>query len=229
MKKILFVAILIACGCLVFGGVQATTEETESETSWSTLKAEREQIRAERQQIMEEIKDERTKLKEEREEIREQRRERRCKNIETRINTRIKRYENNQAQHRRIFDNLVSRIERFITKFEREGFDVAELKADLVVLKKKIQALHDTHALFIGELENTQDYACGKSEGEFVKQLGEARRMIPEVRSKLLDVREYYQTVIRPDLLDIRKQITEKYEDKSSEEVEEDSSQEDSN
>ncbi|MEA1926015.1 MAG: hypothetical protein U9M90_02075 [Patescibacteria group bacterium] len=210
MKKILFAAIFIVCGCFIFGSVQAITEKTESETSWSTLSK-------------------RAKLKEERKDIREQIKERRCENIEARINTRIKRYENNQAQHRRIFDNLVSRIERCITKFEKASFDVSKLKSDLVVLKKKVQALHDAHALFIDELKNTRDHICGESEGAFVKQLGEARKMIPEVRSKLLDVREYYRTVIRPDLLDLRKQIVDKYEDKSNEETEEGSSEEDNN
>lgn len=212
MKKILSTFFFVGGGLVLATSVFAVVPTVEEkETIKEERKALREVATEERATIREEIK-------EERKELREERKERRCERWENRIRTRINRYENNQDQHRRVFNNLVSRIEKLITRFESTEVDVSKLKADLVVFESKITALHSEHDVFMAELQKSQEHACGESEGEFRNQLGEARKMIPEVREKFKEVREYYRDVIRPDILELRKQIGEEGEEENENE-----------
>ena len=211
-----FIGVFSAVG-VVFGA--AMTQEDRLE-----LREDRKEVRDE---IKEEHKEVRDGIKENRKENREQVKARKCEGVESRIRTRVGRYENKKEQHKRVFDKIVSRIETLVEKFEESDLNVSQLKTDLETFKGMVADLHEEHDSLIKGLKETQEQACGESEGEYRKQLGEARRMVPEVRAELTNVRDYYKTVIRVDILDLRKQVADVSDDDEQDEVD-DSDQDDS-
>lgn len=197
-----FLGVFLAVG-VVFGAAMTQEERLE--------------LKAERNEAREEIKEDRAEAMEQRKENREQVKERRCERTESRIRTRVGRYENKKDQHKRVFDKIILRVETLAERFEESNLDVSQLKADLKIFEGMVADLHEEHDSLIAGLKETQEQACGESEGEYRKQLGEARRMVPEVRAELIKVRDYYRTVIRVDILDLREQITDVSDDDQDE------------
>lgn len=176
--------------------------------SAATLTAEeREQRRLERQERIEERKEERQERMEDRKEQREERKEKRCENVNNRIDTRIQRYENNQQRHRDVFGKIVNRVESVIDKLKAKGADTSDLSSALSTMKDMIKDLESEHSEFIDELKETKNYECGSSEGKFREQLKEARGSLLEVRSKVVEIRKYYQTDVRPEIIELREEL----------------------
>ncbi len=135
--------------------------------------------------------------------------ERACERIENRIRTRINRYENNQQKDRNVFGGMVERLEKLIAVLEARELDTADLEDDLAILKEKVANLDQLHQDFIDSLKETQQYACGQSEGQFKSKLGESRKVISEVKEAIQDIRQFYAGTIRTHLLQIRNQWQE--------------------
>jgi hypothetical protein len=146
---------------------------------------------------------------EERQENREQILEQRCKNIETRVDTRVKRYENNRQRHVNVYRAMKERIARLVARVEAAGVDATKLKNDLETLDGKIKKLDSDYANFIDGLKTTQDYACGKSEGHFRAKLGEARKGLATARTQWLEIKNYFQGTVRADIQDLKKKLAE--------------------
>lgn len=173
----------------------------------SNLRQQRETGRNELATLGEGIQNEKNKLAEKRLEFKESKEkmnEERCKNIETRIATRINRYENNRQMFQNVYGNMQTRLERLLAKLKAAGADTTQLEKDLVTLKTKIDKLETDQATFISTLKETQDFACGKSEGEFKAKFNEARKIPDVIRADRQDIRNFFQTTIKADLKTIR-------------------------
>ncbi len=181
--------------------LKPTAEEIEA------MRAERNAVRTEMQEQREGLKENRAELREERKEVQQQRKERNCENIQNRVRTRINRYENKQEQHSNVFGKLVTKGEEISAKFQEKGLNTSALDDSLVTLKEKVKTLVTEHQTFIDELEATEVIACGESEGEFRENLGEARKMSTQIRAQLVEIREYYQVVVRDEILKLRAQL----------------------
>jgi len=130
----------------------------------------------------------------------------RCQMAETRIDTAIKRYENNEQRNKNIHNKIKERLTTLINKLEAGGYDVSELKNDLKTLDEKLISLYQTYDKYIEELKASKSYACGKSQGEFLKQIKQARTQLKEVRMLYLEIRNLYQNEIRADLKALREE-----------------------
>lgn len=214
MKK----KILIGLALATFVGFAGLALAQETEDVVSDFKKIREQKREEirkrieeRKQTLLEIKGQRQEMvaerNENREEKKEERKERNCKNIETQIQNRINRYENSHDQHVKILNNMKPRLAQIISKFEAKGLDASALETDAKMLSSMIDSVVTTYQTFLSTLKETQSNACGESDGEFKNKLGESRRILPEVKEGIEDIREYYKSTIRPDILELRDQL----------------------
>lgn len=154
-----------------------------------------------------EAQDARGEKKDERIEKREEKMEKKCERAEKRIQTRTKRYENKQSQHRNIFGKMVTRTEALAVKLKAKNLDTTTLEAGIAELKLKTKALEEEHIKFIAELKGTETLACGESDGAFKNKLGEARKMSSEVKDQIVEIREHYQTVLRPEIISLREQL----------------------
>ncbi len=166
-----------------------------------------ETMKAQRAEIREDMQAQKDEVKENRKEIQQQKKERNCEKIQNRVRTRINRYENKQEQHRNVFGKLAIKGEEISAKFKEKGLDTSALDDALVTLKEKIKNLEIEHQTFIDELEATETVTCGELENQFKEKLGEARKMSTQVRAEIVEIREYYQTVLRGEILKLRDQL----------------------
>lgn len=171
--------------------------------------------RAQVTQAKNELAQQKNELRQTRETFRntkEKMNEQRCKNIETRVDTRLKRYRNNEQMLQNVFGKMKTRLDRLVVKLKAAGADTTTLEADLVTLQAKIDKLNTDQASFMATISETQTFACGKSEGEFAEKLGEARKISPLIKQDRQDIRNFFQTKIRPDLQAIRKTLSDEEE-----------------
>ncbi len=130
-----------------------------------------------------------------------------CDNLETRIDLRITRYENNTQRHEMMHQNLRDGVKKIIDRLDAKNIDTTKLTADLQELDSKIAKFGTDYAAYIDGLKATKSFACGESEGQFVKALGDANKMLATLQQDSLDIRLYYQKTIRPDFVAIKQQL----------------------
>jgi hypothetical protein len=133
--------------------------------------------------------------------------EQRCKNIETRIETRINRYDNNQNRDVTVYANLKSRLDKLVERLKLRSLDTSKLETDLKTLDEKIAKAQTDYETFINGLKETQNLACGESQGQFSGKLGEARKVILTVRQDRIDIRNFLRNTIRPDIQALREKL----------------------
>lgn len=133
--------------------------------------------------------------------------EERCKNIETKIATRIGRYENNGKMLQNVYGHMQARLSRLIVRLDSVGADTAKLKADILILNGKIDKLKTDQAAFMATLKDSQTFVCGKSEGEFKGKLEQARKVPELIKQDREDIKNFFNTTIKADLQIIRKQL----------------------
>ena len=203
-KKTALLVIAIAVA-IPLSGIFAQNAEAVKPTSEEIA-----QRKVDNQAKREEIQTRREELRTEREELQAQRktnREQWCKNVETRIDTRINRYQNNQDALNKVYAHMYTRLTKLVVTLESKSVDVTNLRADLTQLASLTNKLATDYANFITELSGTKSNTCGQSDGEFVKQLGEARSIIPTIKEDRQAIKTFLQTTLRPHLQEARKQL----------------------
>lgn len=131
----------------------------------------------------------------------------RCKNIEERITTRVGRYENNGNMLETVYGNMQARLTRLIARLDTAGANTTQLKADIATLNTKIDKLKADQATLMATLKDSQIFVCGKSEGEFKGKLDEARKVPEIIKQDRQDIRNFFESAIKPDLQAIRKTL----------------------
>lgn len=142
------------------------------------------------------------KAKERRQEIQEER----ADTVQKRIELIITRFNNNKDRHIETYKRAKTRLEEIADALEAEGYDVTRIKSDCRELDLKIKKAATDYAAFIKKLEEAAELAPGAGGGQFAQVLGEARSLLRVFREDILDIRHFYQTVIRKDLEDLKGQ-----------------------
>lgn len=227
-KRIMFLAIGVAVAFPLSGtfanatiAVKPTAEETatkraEIQTRKEALKTTTEEKRAEIQTRKEELKAEMEELKTQKKQNREQW----CQNVQTRIDTRVNRYENNQTMYQKVYSNMQTRLQKLSEMLAKKGANVTQLNTDLAKLGELIKKLDTDYTSFTTGLKETQSVTCGQSDGEFKKQLGEARNVLPLIKADSLAIKNFYQTTIKKDLQTIRQTIAAANPEEADDETE---------
>lgn len=133
-----------------------------------------------------------------REAAREERVETRCELATTRIDLWVTRYENNQSRNQRVYDRLNEIADQVVDRAQAAGKDTTEFETVLAEFLSLADTARAEYSQLITELENTQQYACGESEGDFVEAMRVTRAQLIETRQATLDARQYYQSTVRP-------------------------------
>lgn len=130
-----------------------------------------------------------------------------CNVVTTRLDERIARFDANHERHVTAYRNLQARVTKFVERIEAKGYDATKIKADLTELNTKIEKLATDYRAYIAVLRGSREVTCGGSEGVFRGKLTEAKRLLGIVHQDVLDIRNYYQTTIRPDIRAIKDQV----------------------
>ncbi|OGC49385.1 hypothetical protein A2W32_04295 [candidate division WWE3 bacterium RBG_16_37_10] len=130
----------------------------------------------------------------------------RCEIITNNIDNRINAYNNKKNAHIKRYDNLKNLIPKIIKNLEEKGYDVTQLKSALSEFDAKIIKYTADYKAFIDALKNTQNFACGESEGDFLNALEDAKTALQTVMLDTRDIHYYYQNVFKKLISDLREQ-----------------------
>ena len=183
------------------------------------LKQEWETAREAAKDIREKIKDEfalrleeKKKLKEE---FKEEFTEERCAKIEEKIAERTAHFDERKGKHQKIYNNLVNRVNKFITRFKAAGLTTTTLEGYLSELQTKIDKFKTDYVAYIAKLQESKSLTCGHAEGEFRAILVDARALLKIVHADAADIRTYIRTVIFPEIRVLKAQIPEEQDEES--------------
>jgi len=203
-KKI--VGIFVFSALVMLTGV-AFADNTVDSNSTKKMSAQEKQdtlteIRKEKQA---EVENKKAEMQEKREESLEEK----CLRIQEKVQERSGNLEDAKEKHMAVYENMTERISKFIEKLSTDGYDVAKIEADLVVLQEKIQSFSDDFAAQSSKLAETKDLACGHSDGEFKGKLIEARLAVKMSHTDAMEIRKYVQNTLRVDIQALRSQKIE--------------------
>lgn len=205
-----------ATGSTATGSVTTNNAAGLREQRMKDIEARRAEMQKNGQAIRDqraEMQNGRQELKDQRQENREQNVEQKCAMIQAKITERNSKFEENKDKHTAVYTNMKERISKFITRLSGEGYDVSKIQADLGTLDGKISKLEADLATQNSKMNETKDFACGHSDGDFKGKLGEARIMMQAIRQEAMEVRQFVQTTLRPDIQALRKQKIEAKKD----------------
>ena len=131
----------------------------------------------------------------------------RCAAVNHRVEGRLAMYEENRDPHFTRFVRLADKLNEIINKSYVKGYNTSVLDADLVILNEKILKFQEDYTLFIQKLENTRNFTCGHSEGQFKAALNESKMQLRIVRQDAEDIKEFYKETIKKDIAELGKQI----------------------
>ena len=123
-----------------------------------------------------------------------------CAVINNRIDRRIDHFAARKDAHIRAYQNAVARAEKFADRFDEDGLNTTQLRADTTVLKDKVKTAGTTYASFIDTLEEAKQYNCGDSQGKFKSTMEEARTLLRTFRTQITDARTYFKDVVKVDI-----------------------------
>jgi len=140
---------------------------------------------------------------------REQLRAERCSRVTTLVDNRTKIFNSNKDRHITRFQGVVSRVQETITKLEAKQLDVTKLKADLQTLNQKIVEFGQSHAKFIQLLEDSKQYVCGASEGQFKTAMEAARAELKKSRALAKETITFIREELKKTVQELRQQIVD--------------------
>jgi len=72
----------------------------------------------------------------------------------------------------------------------------------------------EAYVTFIDSLSAVRGYACGESDGDFKDSLSKSKGLHRKAHELRKEIREFYRTVIREDIKELREQAKESNSDK---------------
>ena len=138
----------------------------------------------------------------------------RCSSIKSLAEKKLDKFEENKNKHYTIYVQLSDRIESKMNEWEGLGYDVDEVKNDLKTLNDKIDNFTADYNKYIDKLNAIRDIDCDNTETDLKNAVTSAKAALKQVKNDVGDIRNYYWTVLRPDIMDLKKQkITSSEED----------------
>jgi chromosome segregation ATPase len=210
-KKLVLLSMAFALTLPAIPVLGSATEETAvtnaSSRTRSEVQAQRQQAKNERLDLKENIQNGKSELAQQRLEFKDNKEkltEEKCKTLETKIATRLNRYENNSQMTENVYGNIQTRLTKLLDKLKTAGADTKKFETDLATLQTKIDKLKADQATFLASLKETQAFVCGKSEGEFKTKLENSRKVPELIKADRQDVRSFFEKTLKADLKTIR-------------------------
>jgi DNA repair exonuclease SbcCD ATPase subunit len=130
-----------------------------------------------------------------------------CEKRQSKIEEKIVKFEERKVKHMEAYNNLQDRLEKLSDKLSAEGYDVADLDADIKILEEKISQFETDFASASTKAKEAKDYVCDSHTAvENKNEMKAVRDLIKKVRQDSVEIRSYYKNTIRPDIVAIKKQ-----------------------
>lgn len=159
----------------------------------------------------EELKEKQENLQQKRDELKTMRasakaetKERACEVITKRLNDVSARYEKNHQGHVERYKQLTQRLQSVVTRLKASGQNTTTLEAAIRSLDEKIRNVATEHNKYLELLKKAKELSCATSETSYRQALEEARTQLLKVRAAILEVREFYRTNVREEIIKLR-------------------------
>jgi|GEM_PF-3136885 len=139
----------------------------------------------------------------------EERVEAKCDKAEVVIQKILDHYNMNKRDHIQAYNAFRHRYDEIVTKLETDGYDVSKLTDYSITLESKITTFASDLSLFMQSLKDSQKYACGESNGQFLAAAKKSKDILKKIRTDINDIKDFYHDIIRPELMNLRKQAKE--------------------
>jgi hypothetical protein len=130
----------------------------------------------------------------------------RSKRIQERIALIIARFNELKDRHVAVYERIKEQVRKIIATLLAKGYDTGKLAQDLQSLDAMVVKAGQDYATFIEKLTAAQQYVPLESQGQFLTAIEDNRAQLRLFRSDLLDARNFYWTVIRPDINALKSQ-----------------------
>lgn len=136
------------------------------------------------------------------------RQEKRCEIVNELISKRISIFETTKQNHALNYDKLLSRLSEISNRLKQLGFDTTTLDTDVLTLTDMVNKYKDQYQAFLTELNASSDVVCSQ-ELTYKDKLEQTKAMLQELRSMRADIKDFYISTIRQDVVDLRNQAEE--------------------
>ncbi|MEI6533677.1 MAG: hypothetical protein WCO06_07640, partial [Candidatus Roizmanbacteria bacterium] len=131
-----------------------------------------------------------------------------CKKVSENVTQRIIKFNGNKDNNINSYTELRKKVANEIVKLSVKGKDVTKLKADLVIFDQKIKQYTSDYSAFIVTLKGTQKETCGDATGVYKTKTEEARKALETARNSGVEARNFFLTIIKPQLVAFRAELT---------------------
>ncbi|GIW69435.1 MAG: hypothetical protein KatS3mg101_0182 [Patescibacteria group bacterium] len=126
-----------------------------------------------------------------------------CTVISSSINDKLETFSNSETKHLETYTKILDRLSQMIDKWESWGYDVSEIEADLDYIEELVNEYKEDYNDFVSKLTAAKN-ACGNT--DYNTKLTAAKNALKELRGDVVNIRTFYQTELRPDILALKSQ-----------------------
>lgn len=183
-KTALFISLL-----LVMASVRIVSAKADQPIAVSRQDA----MDAKRSDVQQNIVDRRADVQDKMEERQDQV----CQNVQARIQNRLNRYEENKDKYMARHQGVISRLTDLGNKLEDQGCDPAQIRTDLDTYNGLIQEFATAFRNMVTTMQQTKNYACGESQGQFSGSVNQTRQQLQVVQQKALALKNFFNNTLR--------------------------------
>jgi hypothetical protein len=166
-----------------------------------------------RQQIQTDVQPTRQAVKEQVQERVQARAEAVCENVTARIENRINQYEQNRDKWMTHHQGVVKRLNSLADKLESRSCDVTIIRNDIQKYQLLVSDFAAAFRLFHDSLNDSRQYACGESQGQFADKLKQARTEVQAVRTSGAALKDFFNATLKLHLRQVGQTCTNQTED----------------
>ncbi len=152
------------------------------------------------------IKNEIQESRSERQENAEKRSSTRCSIVTNKIDITTNRYEQNKIRYVKRYNKLISDLEKLVDILENSNVDTLNLPSQIDSLKNKVDIFNTQIENSINLLNESKNFACGESAGDYKSKVIEARNEMEKARLTAVSINNYISDTIKPEIEEIKKQ-----------------------
>lgn len=131
----------------------------------------------------------------------------RCGNITSKADAKVTKFEKNYTKHYETYIKLQDRLEEKITYWKGLGYNVDKLDEDLNTIQDKIAEYRKDYEAYMDKLDIVKAIDCDSTETDLTNTMKEAKDALKEVRKDVVDIKTFYWSTVRQDIMDLKKQI----------------------
>lgn len=128
-----------------------------------------------------------------------------CKTFAENIDNRIRTYGDNKDLQVRRFQDIKLDLLILSRDLKKQGYNTANLDTDLKEIDTKTNKMSDQYTSLKTTLEKAKTLDCQKDKTEIESLLKTARNSVFDLKNSSNNLKSYYQTEIKTDLIELQK------------------------